>query len=117
MTLEEARDILRITLDWDKGKLPLFPIPMEQYITAQEMAIEALQREINACNEVVEAELHIRPSEKDGKLQKEQAHVLKRMSKDQVTYDVDYLLKNLSREVFLLMSYKNWRDKQKENEE
>ena len=38
------------------------------------------------------------------------AKVLKHMSGDQVTYDVDYLLANLAREVYLLESYRRWRD-------
>ena len=42
--------------------------------------------------------------------EKKEVKVLKRMSGDQVTYDVDYLLDNLAREVYLLESYRRWRD-------
>lgn len=42
--------------------------------------------------------------------EKKKPKVLKRMSGNQVTYDVDYLLANLAREVYLLESYRRWRD-------
>ena len=42
--------------------------------------------------------------------EKKDVKVLKRMSGNQVTYDVDYLLANLAREVYLLESYRRWRD-------
>lgn len=42
---------------------------------------------------------------------KKEPKILKRMKGNQVTYDVDYLLKNLSREIWLLESYRRWRDR------
>ena len=45
-------------------------------------------------------------ADKKGKTTK----ILKRMERDQVTYDVDYLLDNLAREIYLLESYRRWRD-------
>ncbi len=42
--------------------------------------------------------------------EKKERKVLKHMSGNQVTYDVDYLLDNLAREVYLLESYRRWRD-------
>ena len=45
MTREEAILILNTSLDCDKGKSKMFMFPMQLYITAQEMAIEALKEE------------------------------------------------------------------------
>lgn len=42
--------------------------------------------------------------------EKKEPKVLKHMKGDQVTYNIDYLLKNLAREVYLLESYRRWRD-------
>lgn len=39
--------------------------------------------------------------------------LLKRFNGDQVTYDVDYLLNNLSREIWLLENYRRWRDSER----
>lgn len=41
---------------------------------------------------------------------KKTTKILKRFEDGQVTYDVDYLLDNLAREVYLLESYRRWRD-------
>lgn len=42
--------------------------------------------------------------------EKKEPKVLKHMNGNQVTYDVDYLLANLAREIYLLESYRRWRD-------
>ena len=41
---------------------------------------------------------------------KKEPKILKRMKGNQVTYDVDYLLNNLAREIWLLERYRRWRD-------
>lgn len=41
---------------------------------------------------------------------KKSVKILKRFKDGIVTYDVDYLLDNLAREVYLLESYRRWRD-------
>lgn len=41
---------------------------------------------------------------------KQSVKILKRFKDGLVTYDVDYLLDNLAREVYLLESYRRWRD-------
>ena len=39
----------------------------------------------------------------------EDGNVLKKMSGDHVTYKIEYLMKNLAREIYLLESYMRWK--------
>ena len=43
MTREEARKILQNNLDFERGVKGIYPAPIEKYIIALEVAIEALK--------------------------------------------------------------------------